>query len=176
MAPERFALQLTMPADMHDDLREAQELSSHETPAPDVTEILRRALKEHVQRLRQHRFAETSRPGPSRGSQNPRHIPAHVKRAVWARDGGQCTFVSSSGHRCDARRHLQHDHVLEVSRGGDASVANIRLRCHAHNQLAAEQSLGAEFMRRQRLASQEAREAEREARRAQVDAASRVSK
>ena len=37
------------------------------------------------------------RRAPGRRSTNPRHVPAEVKRAVWARDGGQCTFVGENG-------------------------------------------------------------------------------
>src|SRR2546428_29082 len=101
---------------------------------------------------------------PPRGgypSANPRHIPAQVKRAVWARDGGQCTFVSEAGHRCAARKLLEFDHVEEVARGGKASVAGIRLRCRAHNQHGAECTFGAGFMRQKLEATQRAAAARR---------------
>ena len=90
--------------------------------------------------LRATLSAATSRPrrGEGRPSANPRHIPAHVRRAVWERDGGQCTFVSEAGHRCEACKALEFDHVLEVARGGEASVDGIRLPCRAHNQYGAE--------------------------------------
>src|SRR5262249_38408833 len=81
---------------------------------------------------------------------NSRHVPARVKRAVWKRDGGRCTYVSDSGHRCEERTDLQFDHVLEFARGGDATAAGIRLRCQTHNQLTAEQTLGAAFMAHRR--------------------------
>src|SRR5262249_56140648 len=75
-----------------------------------------------------------------------RHIAAHVKRAVRKRDKGRCTYVSDSGHRCEARSDIEYDHVLEYARGGEATVDNIRLRCRAHNRLAAERTYGAGFM------------------------------
>jgi len=37
-----------------------------------------------------------------------------------------------------------------VARGGTATVANLRLRCRAHNQFAAEQAFGAGFVQRKR--------------------------
>jgi hypothetical protein len=40
--------------------------------------------------------------------------------------------------------------VLEVARGGTASVDGIRLRCRAHNQFTAECTFGAGFMREKR--------------------------
>jgi len=93
------------------------------------------------------KISTTRKPTSSHGG-NPsnRHIPAHVRRAVWDRDQRQCTFVSASGHRCSARRFLEYDHIEPVARGGTATVDNIRLRCRAHNQLEAERVLGGDFM------------------------------
>src|SRR5206468_9593620 len=73
-----------------------------------------------------------------------------VKRTVWQRDGGQCTFVSEAGQRCPARTLLEYDHVDPVARGGEASVAGIRLRCRGHNQYAAECAFGMDFMETKR--------------------------
>ncbi|MFI5372539.1 MAG: HNH endonuclease, partial [Candidatus Eisenbacteria bacterium] len=66
------------------------------------------------------------------------------------RVGGQCTFVAESGHRCEARTRLEFDHVHPVARGGDTTAANMRLRCRAHNQYAAERVFGKAFMRGKR--------------------------
>jgi DNA-directed RNA polymerase specialized sigma54-like protein len=110
-----------------------------------------------------------------RPSRNPRYIPAHVKRAVWERDGGQCTFVSETGRRCQERKRLEFDHVEEVARGGRASVNGIRLRCRAHNQYGAECTFGAGFMREKCEAARRAAEARRQqgAARAEVRARAR---
>jgi 5-methylcytosine-specific restriction endonuclease McrA len=79
-----------------------------------------------------------------------RHIPAPIRRAVWERDQGQCTFVSESGTRCQERRFLEFDHIEPVARGGRATVEGMRLRCQAHNQYEAERVFGAGFMSRKR--------------------------
>jgi hypothetical protein len=108
--------------------------------------------------LEKRKFAATSKPrqaGPRR-SQKPRHIPAHVKRAVQERDQGQCTFVSESGHRCSARRFLEFDHIEPVARGGQATLDNLRLRCRAHNQYEAECAFGTEFMKHKREVARQA--------------------
>ena len=154
VAPERFLLQLTIGRSTQDKLRYAQELLSHQIPCGDVAEILDRALDALIEKLEKRKFARARRPRPSkRSSSNPRHIPAHVRRAVWERDQGQCTFLSEAGRRCPARTRLEFDHVDEVARGGRASVAGIRLRCRAHNQYGAECTFGAEFMREKREAA-----------------------
>src|SRR2546422_11913 len=104
-----------------------------------------------IEHLERRKFAATPRPRRSgRASTHPRHIPAQVKRAVWERDGGQCTFVSEAGRRCPARKLLEFDHAEPVARGGRATVAGIRLRCHAHNPYEAERAFGAEVMRHKR--------------------------
>ena len=147
-----YALQATIDPETHDYLRRAQELAGHEIPSGDVAQVLKLALKEFVTRREKRKFAATDRPRmpQPKVSQNPRHIPARVKRAVWRRDGGQCTFVSETGHRCEARTRLEFDHVLEVARGGEATVDGVRLLCRAHNQHAAERTFGTEFMRHKR--------------------------
>jgi hypothetical protein len=80
---------------------------------------------------------------------------------VWERDGGRCTFVSDAGHRCEARARLEFDHAEPVARGGRATVRNLRLRCRAHNQYAAERTFGADFMSHKRDAARREAEATR---------------
>ena len=114
------------------------------------------ALKSLVRDLERRKFAATSRPrqAPGRASGDPRHIPAALKRAVWERDLGRCTFVSERGERCPAHSMLEFDHADPVARGGRASVGNLRLRCRAHNQFAAERMFGAGFMKEKRARAQ----------------------
>src|SRR5262245_2925942 len=159
LSARSYALQATIDPETQDYLRRAQELLGHQVPSGDVAQVLKLALKEFVIRRERRKFAATDRPCPPhpKATENPRHIPARIKRAVWKRDGGQCTFVSESWHRCEARSRLEFDHVLEVARGGEATVDGIRLLCRAHNQHAAERTFGAEFMRHKRIAVAEAR-------------------
>ncbi len=162
VAPERFDLHLTIGQSMQDKLRYAQELLGHALPSGDLAQVLDRALDSLIKDLEKRKFATTRRPRRSmRPGTNPRHIPAHVKRAVWARDGGQCTFVSESGYRCQARKLIEFDHVEPVARGGTATVAGIRLRCRAHNQYGAECAFGAGFMQEKRDAARRAAEVRR---------------
>jgi 5-methylcytosine-specific restriction endonuclease McrA len=99
--------------------------------------------------LEQRRFAATDRPRKQRRPARGRHIPAEVRRTVWQRDQGRCTFLAESGRRCEARGCLEFDHIEPVARGGRARVENLRLRCRAHNQFAAERAFGAGFMHEQ---------------------------
>ena len=156
LAPERFALQVTIGQSTHDKLRYAQELLSHQVPPGDVAEVLDRALDALIRRLEQRKFAATSRPRRGRrpAMAGGRYVPADVRHAVWKRDQGQCTFRSETGHRCPARTRLEFDHVDEVARGGRATIGGIRLQCRAHNQYGAERTFGAEFMKHKRESAQ----------------------
>jgi hypothetical protein len=138
--------------DGHDALRYVQRLLGHGAGTRDLGTIIGQALKLMAAQLEKRKFAATDRPrrGQKAAAPGSRHIPAHVKRAVWARDGGQCTFVSESGHRCEARDNVQYDDIREFARGGEATVEGIQLRCRTHNQYTAEQTFGAAFMSQKR--------------------------
>ena len=152
IAPERYSVQFTLGQEAYETLRYAQALMAHQIPSGDVSAVFDRALRALVTELEKTRFAATSRPRASRGraDSNPRNVPSHVKRVVWEREGGQCGFVSEGGARCPERSRLEFDHILEVARGGEATVDGMRLRCRAHNQYEAECTFGAGFMERKR--------------------------
>ena len=63
-----------------------------------------------------------------------RHIPAEVKRAVWQRDQGRCTFVGANGVRCAGQGQLEFDHIRPHADGGTVHLDNVRLLCRPHNQ------------------------------------------
>ncbi len=145
-------MQFTVGKEAHDKLRYAQSLLEHQVPAGDLPEVFERALDALIAKLEKSRFAaiDLPRTGRQRTSTNPRHTPAHVKRAVRERDGDRCTFVSEAGARCPAVRFLEFDHIVEVARGGEATIDGMRLRCRAHNQYEAERTFGTEFMEHKR--------------------------
>jgi hypothetical protein len=161
LSAQSVEVQFTMGPGAHDKLRYAQELLSHQIPSGDIAQVFERALDALISQLEKRKFAATTRPRARQAcaTAGVRRIPAHVKRAVWERDGGQCTFTSEDGRRCEARKLIEFDHVQEVVRGGEATVEGIRLRCRAHNQYGAACTFGAEFMRHKRVAAAEARAA-----------------
>src|SRR6185436_15398396 len=105
------------------------------------------------------KFAKTDRPRKSKApaSSPSRRIPAAVKRAVWERDGGRCTFVSATGKRCQETGDLEYDHIVPVARGGETSVSQLRLRCRPHNQYTAECEFGVAFMNAKKAMSRDER-------------------
>ena len=158
LSSQSYAFQVTLDSEAHDDLRYAQALLGHQVRSGEIAQVLGAVLKIAIRQLEKQKFAVTDHPrGGHRESTKSRHIPAHVKRAVFERDGGRCAFVSDEGHRCQADTGLEFDHITEVARGGEATVDGIRLLCRAHNQFAAERTFGTEFMRHKRIAAAEAR-------------------
>ena len=127
---------------------------SHQNPTGEIVPVLKRALA-LVSDLEKRKFGATDRPGPARGATSARHIPAAVKRAVWERDGGRCTYVSDGGQRCPARSMLELDHEIPVARGGGATAENLHVKCRAHNLHAAECALGVDFMSHKRRQARE---------------------
>jgi len=154
LAPERFAWQLTVNQETQNLLRDVQELLGHDVLPGDLEAVLNYALRTAKQKLEQRKFAATEQPRHGRHSKpDSRYIPAEVRRAVWKRDGGQCTFTSDDGHRCEERKDVQFDHIDPYAKGGEATVGGVRLLCRAHNLFEAERVYGAEFMRHKREAT-----------------------
>lgn len=100
-----------------------------------------------------HRRLQQAQRLASPGKEVPFHrpaVPAAVRHAVWIRDGGQCTWQHPDGSPCNARSMLELDHVEMWCRGGQHEADNLTLHCRRHNQFAAEQQLGADFMAKAR--------------------------
>ncbi len=50
--------------------------------------------------------------------------------------------MSPDGARCNEHGRLEFDHIQPHGDGGNATAANVRLLCRAHNQYEAEQFFG----------------------------------
>lgn len=126
-------MQVTIDEAAHDDLRSLQDLMRREIPDGDPARIVARALRLLRQEAEKKAFAATTKPRGARASKpGSRHIPAHVERAVWRRDEGQCAFEGPSA-RCRERSFLEFPHVRPWAVGGPPTAENIALRCSAHN-------------------------------------------
>lgn len=155
-----YRLHVTIGASTYRRLERARLLMSHSNPSGDIATVLDRALGALVDILERRKFAQVRTTRKTRhqdapatravgtravGGQSGRHIPASVRRAVWQRDAGQCTFVGQSGNRCRAHAMLEYHHVVAWARGGDSTTENLTLRCRTHNAHDAEQSMGRRF-------------------------------
>jgi hypothetical protein len=133
LSPDRYKLQLTISGDMLEKLRLAKDMLSHVVAPGDDEAVLDRALSALLVELAKKKFADTPRPRRSPGPKDDTDIAAAVKRIVYVRDRGRCTFVGEHGHRCEERRFIQFHHIDLKCLGGPATPDNLTLRCRRHN-------------------------------------------
>jgi hypothetical protein len=87
-------------------------------------------------------------PGP-----RSRYIPAAVRRQVFQRDNGRCSYVDERGERCCETCYLELHHLLPFAKEGPHVASNLTLRCAAHNALAAEEDFGRQLIAERREAT-----------------------
>jgi hypothetical protein len=134
LAPDRYKMQVTIGSETLEKLRLAKDLLRHAVPSGDEAVILDRALTALLADLAQSKFAAAESPRPTAAPRpGSRTIPAEIKRRVWVRDLGHCAFVAPTGRRCSERAFLEFHHLKPFALGGEATVANIQLRCRSHN-------------------------------------------
>jgi 5-methylcytosine-specific restriction endonuclease McrA len=125
---------------------------AHRIPNGDPAEIVERALAALLEQTRKERTAATEKPrrkphAPATESgKRSRYVPADVRREVWARDGGRCTFVSEDGRRCEETRGLELGHRRPWAKGGENTADELALECRAHNRYAAHVEYGRDFV------------------------------
>ncbi len=145
-----YKVQLTASAGLKAKLERACDLMRHRNPSGDLAVVIDKALdlllakleKERLGKVKAPRASTKPKPDSGPGTHRPRAISVGVRRAVLERDGEQCTFLDEAGERCPARGHLELDHVEARALGGTNATSNLRVRCRAHNRLAAEDVFG----------------------------------
>ena len=104
------------------------------SPAKRLAYAAGRGAVERSPALQRH-LAALSCFGALPGSRS-RYIPVAVKREVWRRDQGRCSYVDRhSGRRCGSRYRLEIDHIVPFALGGPTDLVNLRVRCRAHHRL-----------------------------------------
>ena len=98
-------------------LEAARDALSHAMPGATPAEILEAGLELLLAQAAK-RKGLVEKPRKKARPSKADHIPAHVKREVWKRDGGKCQWPVSSGGVCGATRHLELDHIHPQSLAG----------------------------------------------------------
>lgn len=135
LAPERYKVAFTASERVKAKLDRARALARHQLPGGELEAVMELALDALIEKLEKRREGATEAPRAAAAAPRPgsRHVPNAVRRAVYARDKGRCTFVSSQGRRCTEEGCLELHHLDAFALGGAATVENIALRCRAHN-------------------------------------------
>jgi hypothetical protein len=141
-----FRLHITVSDEFLMKLAAARGALSHKLRSPNAAVVLEEALdlvlKEHAKRK-----GLVQKPRKAARPAKPETVPAAVKRDVWTRDEGRCQWPLESGGVCGAKLRVQMDHwPTPRARGGPATRDNMRLLCRFHNDLAARQAYGDEWM------------------------------
>ena len=154
LAEDTFKFQFTGSRACHDKFRQAQDLLRHRIPDGNLATIFEKALDVLIDQVKKERFGTGRKARPARPEEVPesssRHIPDAIKREVFERDGGRCTFTDGEGRKCSETGGLEFDHIDGFARTRLHRADRIRLLCHAHNQHAADKMYGPLFMKRAR--------------------------
>jgi hypothetical protein len=162
LTPDKTELKVCLSKDIMEKLDRLKGLMSHKNPHMTDTELIGKLADMALQKLDPSKKLSKKLPEkislagtqplavlakvellPAPEVKPKRYISAAIKRAVWERDQGQCTFKG-----CHSKYFLEIDHIQPVVLGGLNDLSNLRLLCRNHNQRAAIESLGFKYMSR----------------------------
>ncbi len=126
VAEARWSLRVTIDRDLKEDLETLAALISHEVPRGDLTAVLREAIRCGIEKHGKRKGAvelvrkRSAKPREDQGYRDPKAIPVDVRRQLWKRDGGRCTWTSrrASLRQPLAARARPH-HAAALRRRGD---------------------------------------------------------
>ena len=146
MTVQRVKIELSASEGLAKKIQRAKELLRHKYPEGRLEDILNEALELLLNKKDPQRKISQKEPGASlempMAFSDTRYIPQRIKRVVWKRDEGQCSYTSPGGKKCREKNFLEMDHVHPFALGGDSTTANLRLLCRTHNQWRAEKTFG----------------------------------
>jgi hypothetical protein len=174
-APQQYRMQFSTSEEHVRLVERAKALLARTAPGRSLGELHQQAMQLLVDRLEKEKFAVTERrqsaqpqrvptgsgqaadqhdirpePRPKAPRRRGRHVPAAVKREVFVRDAGCCSYVDERGERCRETRYLELHHLQPFAHAGEHVAENLALRCAAHSALAAEEDFGRATIEHQR--------------------------
>jgi 5-methylcytosine-specific restriction endonuclease McrA len=149
ISADQYVLRVTIGQELADDLKKVKALLSHSFPDRNLEAVLHACVRHMIAHCEKRRRG-SDKPAPRKVSRPPkgRGVATDVKREVWTRDGGTCAYVAPDGKRCGSDQQVELHHLHPYARNGPPTVANLQIRCKAHNLYAAENDFGRDFMSR----------------------------
>ncbi len=144
---ESSRMHVTVSRRLLEKLDRARAALSHSHPGASAQEILEAGLDLLLERQAKRR-GQVEKPRREAPPSRTDRVPAHVRRAVWKRDGGRCQWSVDGGGVCGSTHQVEIDHIVPKGRGGQATIENTRLLCRVHNQYAARLVYGDAWMDR----------------------------
>ena len=116
--------------------------------------------EERTTRVNEHgsQKATATRSSSRCSSKQSRYIPSDIRRQVYERDKGRCTYRDAQGNRCSSRAVEFHHHE-PFALGGASTVDELSLRCRSHNLMAAEGDFGKDWMAKRIHSNQQSQRA-----------------
>lgn len=151
VAPDKTEIKFIADDELMAMIQRFKELTAHANPSASYAELLKAALKRALDQIdpEKRRVRQLTPASESRDVSSSRYIPTRIRKQVWVRDQGRCTYIDlGTKKRCESRYGLEMDHVIPHAHGGSSTdPENLRLLCQAHNQFWAIQYFGTEKMR-----------------------------
>ena len=148
LGQDRFKVSFTASQTLVGKLERLGALLSHQVSPSDLPAVLEKAVDVAIETFEKRRFGARKSLKAKATDPRSRHISARVRREVYARDGGRCTFIAADGRRCDCEERLQFDHIDPYARGGGKEPHELRMRCRTHNLHTAIEDFGRSTMQR----------------------------
>ncbi len=155
LTAELTRIHVTLPRRVLDKIDAARAALSHSNPGAGLAEIIEAALDLLLERqAKRNGLVKEPRKQP-RPCADPEHVPAHVRREVWKRDGGKCQHPVASGGVCGSTVRAELHHRTSRHRGGPPTAKNLTTFCAFHHDLETRREFGDEtidgIVRRKRL-------------------------
>lgn len=166
-ALDLYNVRFTANKNLSDKLKRLAEVIGIEAPEKQMDAILEKAVDialdiKDPQRKMARRKKRNTKPRPdevkekkSKKAKTPaqykkpsRYIAADVRERVFEKAEYRCEYRSPEGRRCSARTGLEIEHTRPFAVFQSHEETDLRLYCRAHNQLAAEQYFGREYIKR----------------------------
>lgn len=137
-------IQIDLTDEEFETITRIKEVCSNKVPSLDTKKVILYALERFLEREAPKKLPKQKSnikpPTPIRQKhtsdmKRPRVPPAQRRRLLISA-GYQCEFLSPiTGKRCEARTHLDIDHIIPLSKGGSHTPANWRVLCASHNRI-----------------------------------------
>lgn len=147
----RVKIEFTADEKLAKKIERAQQLLRHKYPAGKFEDIFDEALEtllekkdpeRKIARMEQKETKEVKTEPKSTPQTVSRYIPQQIRREIWKRDNGRCTFQSKEGKKCNEAGMLEIDHVHPFALDGKNKVENLQLLCAPHNKWRAQKTFG----------------------------------
>jgi len=160
MAPRMVKIEFSASEALAKKIERAKEILRHAYPHGKLEDIINEALEallekkdpeRRIARMEKAAVGKEEKSAAPKGNQKEersagsiqsRYIPQEIRRKVWKRDRGECSYQAPDGKRCAERGALEIDHIHPFALGGDSATQNLQLLCRTHNHYRAQQTFG----------------------------------